>query len=134
MKPKKKGVGRVLKRIGVSALALILLMVLYGMLGLKQTLALSIGAVNLSEIPDGDYTGTYDCYRWSSEVEVSVRGHAITGIEVIKGQNGREDIQNELIVRVLQAQSPAVDAVSGATADSKAILKAVESALENAQQ
>jgi uncharacterized protein with FMN-binding domain len=134
VKPKKKGVGRVLKRIGVSALALILLMVLYGMLGLKKTLALSIGTVNLSEIPDGAYTGTYDCYRWSSEVSVAVRGHAITRIEVIKGQSGREDIQNELIDRVLQAQSPAVDAVSGATADSKAILKAVETALENARQ
>ncbi len=107
---------------------------LYGTLGLKKTLALSIGTVNLSDIPDGDYSGEYDCYRWSSEVEVSVRGHAITGIEVIKGQNGREEIRYELITRILQAQSPAVDAVSGATADSKAILKAVESALENARQ
>ncbi len=134
MKPRKKGVGRVLIRIGVSVLALILLMLLYGMLGLQKTLALAIDPVSLSDIPDGDYSGTYDCYRWSSEVEVSVRGHVITGIEVIKGQSGRDDIQNELIDRVLQAQSPAVDAVSGATADSKAILKAVESALENARQ
>lgn len=134
MKRTKKGVGRVLKRIGISALALILLMLLYGTLGLKKTRALPIGAVNLSDIPDGDYTGTYDCYRWSSEVRVAIQGRAITGIEVIKGQSGRDEIRKELIDRVLQAQSPAVDAVSGATADSKAILKAVESALEKARQ
>ena len=134
MRPKKKGFGRMLKRIGISVLVLFLLMMLYGTLGLKKTLALPIGTVNLSDIPDGDYTGTYDSYRWSSEVKVLVRGHAITMIEIIKGQSGRDQIQKELIDRVLQAQSPAVDAVSGATADSKAILKAVETALENARK
>lgn len=133
MKPKKKGFGRVLKRIGISVLALFLLMMLYGTLGLKKTLALPIETVDLSAIPDGDYTGTYDCYRWSSEVKVLIHDHSITGIEIIKGQSGRDQIQKELIDRVLQAQSPAVDAVSGATADSKAILKAIESALENTQ-
>ncbi len=133
MKPRKKGIGRVLRRIGISVLVLFLLMALYGTLGLKKTLSLSIETVNLSDIPDGDYTGVYDCYRWSSEAKVFIRGHAITGIEIMKGQSGRDEIQKELVDRVLQAQSPAVDAVSGATADSKAILKAIESALENAQ-
>lgn len=123
---------RILKWAGISLLAMIALGALFGTLGLKDTLALSIDSVDLANIPDGAYTGTYDCYRWTSEVNVTVKGRAITGIEVVKGQNGRDEIRQELIDRVLQKQTPAVDAVSGATADSKAFLKAVENALVNA--
>ncbi len=123
---------RILKWAGVSLLLMIALGALFGTLGLKETLALPIEAVDLSNIPDGAYTGVYDCYRWTSEVKVTVKGHAITGIEVVKGQSGRDDIRQELTDRILQEQTPAVDAVSGATADSKAFLKAVENALLSA--
>ena len=132
MRKKRSFFVRILKWAGISLLVMISLGALFGTLGLKETLALPIDAVDLGSIPDGAYTGIYDCYRWTSEVNVTVKGHAITGIAVVKGQSDRDDIRQQLIDRVLQAQTPAVDAVSGATADSKAFLKAVENALVNA--
>lgn len=123
---------KVLKWIGIGFLGFIAVIMVFAFLGKKQTLALQIESVNLADIPDGEYTGTYDCYRWSNTVVVTVKDHQITDIEAVKGPNGRDDIRNDLTERMIEAQSPAVDAVSGATADSKAFLKAVENALTGA--
>ena len=125
---------KVLKWVGIGFLAFIAVIMVYAFLGKEQTLALQINAVDLTNIADGEYTGAYDCYRWSNTVVVTVADHQITDIEVVKGPNGREGTANDLAGRVTEAQSPAVDAVSGATADSKAFLKAVETALQNGSQ
>ncbi len=124
---------RVLQRIGIGFLAFILVIMIYAFLGKAQTLALQIGSVDLSGIPDGEHPGQYDCYRWSNAVQVAVADHRITEIKLVKGPTGREGIREDLENRIIKAQSPAVDAVSGATADSKAFLKAVENALQNAR-
>lgn len=123
---------KVLKWIGIGFLGFIAVIMVFAFLGKEQTLALRIEPVNLADIPDGEYTGTYDCYRWSNTVVVTVKDHQITDIEAVKGPNGRDDIRNDLTERMIEAQSPAVDAVSGATADSNAFLKAVENALKGA--
>jgi uncharacterized protein with FMN-binding domain len=125
-------VRKTLKRVGIGLLIFVAAVMVYAMLGMRDTLNMTIGTADLSTIPDGDYTGAYDCYRWSNEVRVSVRNHAITGIEVLKAPSGREGIAGELSPRILEAQTPALDAVSGATADKKAFLKAVENALRGA--
>ena len=66
-------------------------------------------------------------------MEVTVNGHRITGIEVTKPQVfATEETIGALTEAVLQAQTPDVDAVSGATVDSHAFLKAVENALNSA--
>ncbi len=124
---------RVMKWIGAGFLAFIAAIMFYAVLGKEQTLALRINRVDLADIPNGGYTGDYDCHRWSNTVKVIVADHRITGIETVKGPNGREDVRRDLENRIIEAQSPAVDAVSGATADSKAFLKAVENALQNAR-
>ena len=124
---------KVLKWVGIGFLVFIAVIMVYAFLGKEQTLALQISTVELTDIPDGEYTGTYDCYRWSNTVIVTVENHEITGIEAVKGPSGRESIQQDLAACVIDSQSPAVDAVSGATADSNAFLKAVENALQNAQ-
>lgn len=124
---------RMLKRIGIGFLAFILVIMIYAFLGKEQTLALQIGPVDLSGIPEGEYAGQYNCYRWSNAVKVALVDHRITEIKLVKGPNGREGIRQDLKNRIIMAQSPAVDAVSGATADSNAFLKAVENALQNAR-
>ncbi len=129
---KKKRGGKVFKWIGLGFLVFIAVVMVYAILGKEQTLSLQIDSVDLSDIPDGEYTGTYDCYRWSNTVIVSVAEHQITGIAVVKSPSGRDSIRQDLTERILFAQSPEVDAVSGATADSKAFLEAVENALINA--
>lgn len=123
---------KVLKWIGIGFLAFVAVIMVYAVLGKGQTLGLQIGSVNLADIPDGEYTGVYDCWRWSNTVLVTVHDHQITKIESVKGPSGRDSIREYLTGRIVDAQSPEVDAVSGATADSKAFLKAVENALQNA--
>ena len=60
--------------------------------GLKQTAAMDIEAVDLTQIPDGSYTGSYNSYRWSTTVEVTLKDHRITDILSVKIQSGRDDL------------------------------------------
>lgn len=121
-----------LKRVGIVFLVLIVLtgaMALYGTFGLKRALNLTIHPVDLTQISDGTYTGSYNSYRWSTTVEVTVSNHKITEIKKIKIQQGRDSLVNDLIDEIITKQTTNVDAVSGATASSKCFLKAVEKAL-----
>ena len=130
----KKGMKKSMKWIVITLLILIVLAgitLAFALPGLNQTAALTIEAVDLTQIPDGSYTGSYNSYRWSTTVEVTVRDHRITEILPVKIQSGRDSLNKELRDKVLLQQSAAVDVVSGATASSNAYLKAVESALKN---
>ena len=122
---------KVFKWIGIGFAAFVAVIMVYAFLGKEQTLGLQIGSVDLTNMPDGEYAGKYDCYRWSNEVIVTVRNHQITDIESVQGPGGRESIRQEMTEQIIQEQDPAVDAVSGATADKKAFLKAVENALQS---
>ena len=99
--------------------------------GLKEATNLDIEAVDLTQIPDGTYTGSYDRYRWSTTVEVTILDHRITAIQSVKIQDGRDSLTEDLKEKVLSEQTVDVDAVSGATASSNAYLKAIENALKN---
>lgn len=123
-----------LKWAGISLLAILVISVVYAVIGLDDVLKVSIEGVDLSAVPDGTYSGSYDNYRWSSRVEVTVKNHTITDIEPLKIQDGRNEIVNDLTERILKQQTPNVDAVSGATASSNGFLKAVETALKNASR
>ncbi len=107
------------------------LSLLMGFPGLKETVNLEINDVELSRIPDGTYLGTYDNYRFSTAVNVTVSDHTIKTIESVKIQDGRESLIKELTDKIREEQTPRLDDVSGATASSNAYLKAVENALQN---
>jgi len=99
--------------------------------GLKEVTDLDIESVDLTQIPDGSYTGSYDSYRWSTTVEVTILDHRITDIQSVIIQDGRDSLTEDLKEKVLSEQTADVDAVSGATASSNAYLKAIENALKN---
>lgn len=101
--------------------------------GLKEVTDLDIMAVDLTKIPDGSYTGSYDSYRWSTTVEVTILDHRITDVQSVKIQDGRDSLTEDLKEKVLSEQTVDVDAVSGATASSNAYLKAIENALKNGE-
>lgn len=125
---------KVMRRILIVLLILIVLTgltLVFALPGLNQTATLDIGAVDLSQIPDGTYTGSYNSYRWSTTVEVTLKDHRITDILPIKIQSGRDNLGKELKEKMILQQTADVDAVSGATASSNAYLKAVENALKN---
>lgn len=98
--------------------------------GLEAGAALEINTPDLNRLEDGIYTGEYKGGRWSNKVSVTVKEHRINGIQVTDDMMiSKAEVTDELINRVLEKQSVAVDVVSGATVSSKAYLKSIENAL-----
>jgi uncharacterized protein with FMN-binding domain len=98
---------------------------------LSEGANVALSGVDLSGVPDGNYTGVYESGRWSNTVVVYVQGHRITAIDIEKDVFAAfiKNCSNETFRRVLEAQNTTVDAVSGATVTSKAYLKAIEDAV-----
>ncbi len=144
--PKNKKPGKIWKVILIifCALALTCLIAVFADApGRKeiQQLALSGG---FGELKDGTYIGEYigtKSYVRDTRLEVQISGGEISDVKIVKGaidkegkpiiiRNGKsvQDIFNEVkSKRTLQ-----VDVISGATITSKAHLKALENALEQA--
>lgn len=89
----------------------------------------SISKVDLSKVPDGSFTGSFDAIFVGAKVNVVVQNHKIVDIKLINHKNERGKKAEVIPKSVIQAQSLQVDAVSGATNSSKVILKAIENAL-----
>lgn len=90
---------------------------------------ISINNVDLSKVPDGSFTGSFDAIFVGAEVNVEVQNHKIVDIKLMKHKNEKGEGAEVIPGKVVQAQSLQVDAVSGATSSSKVILKATENAL-----
>ena len=103
-----------------------------GTSGLSEGMKASLDGVDLSNMLDGSYTGTYNFKRWSNTVVVHIEDGTIRAIDIEKDVIGAgiTDCADEMISRVIEAQDTKVDAVSGATVTSKAYLKAIEDALQ----
>ena len=83
--------------------------------------------------PDGVYRGSYSVSRTLVRVilDVTVRNERLSDIKIIEHMGSSIGKKAEKITgRIIAQQSLNVDVVSGATISSKAILKAVENALE----
>jgi uncharacterized protein with FMN-binding domain len=92
--------------------------------------AMPIHNVDLSRIPNGIFNGGFTYADFTYEVAVYISNHRITDVKILSNRDTKYAKKAEgVIERVLQAQSPKVDAISGATTTSKAILKAIENAL-----
>lgn len=96
----------------------------------KKLANIKIQDVNLYEIEDGYYEGSYNAFPISVEVSVFVKNHELIDIKIIKHDNWQGSSAEKITKHILKSQSLNVDVISGATYSSKAILKAVENALE----
>ena len=99
--------------------------------------SMDIAYVDPSTVPDGEYTGEFPFrQRYLYRVRVTVKSGRIADIEVLENGTENEHAQKGLgvIPRMLREQSPKVDAVSGATVTSKALMKCVEKALKKARK
>jgi len=121
------------------SLALVALLVAAGLMGglyawrfLDAAKGLTVGEVDPSSLPDGEYVGAYSFYHVRAEVRVEVEDGRIVAVELVDAgrmaQETREDI-GRLFQRVISAQSLGVDLESGASVSKKVALKAVEEAL-----
>lgn len=107
--------------------------------------ALTIGEVKIASLPDGVYTGAFHGERGSlrdTAVRATVEGGRLTDIQTVNdAQEGigisvvaaNGSITSALYGAVIAAQSLQVDAVGGATLSCKALLKALENALQPVQ-
>ncbi|HHX76799.1 MAG TPA: FMN-binding protein [Firmicutes bacterium] len=98
----------------------------------KKLATLPVAEVDVAEIPDGVYRGSFSFFPVSAEVEVTVANHAISGIKLLEHMHARGAAAEVIVEKVKDAQSLEVDLVSGATFSSKVILKAIEDALVEA--
>jgi uncharacterized protein with FMN-binding domain len=92
---------------------------------------LMVDEVELSNVRDGTFPGDFTFHGFTYEVEVVVVEHKITQIAVLKNIEDDEYAKKAegVLDRVLKEQSLKVDAITGATITSKALLKAIENAL-----
>ena len=91
---------------------------------------LPINHIDLAQVKDGSYAGQYAYSGFTYEVKVSVAAHKITDISLVKNRSTKQaKMAAGVVTRVLDQQRNDVDAVSGATTTSKALLKAIENAL-----
>ena len=82
---------------------------------------------------DGIYRGNYDLSGTPVDVilDVAIQNQKITKIEIVKHSCSPIGKKAEKIIdQIIAVQNLDVDAISGATASSKAIIKAVENALQ----
>jgi uncharacterized protein with FMN-binding domain len=94
---------------------------------------LVVESVDLAKIEDGTYLGTYHKGRWTYDVKVTVKNHAITSVKnTNKRMDGFKRFNDKAEAEIILRQTPQIDIVSGATINSKALAKAVENALNSA--
>lgn len=88
------------------------------------------------DLPDGTYTGEAVGFRPGLKVEITIINGELTSVEVIEhNEIGRQYWQTPINLipgEIVKRQETEVDSVSGATATSKAIMAAVEDAVNKA--
>lgn len=97
--------------------------------GLNKLADITLNDLNLDQVADGIYNGSYSVFPVSVEVTVTVSDHIITEIDITKHDNGQGQAGEAIIEDVLEAQSLEVDVISGATYSSKVILLAIQDVL-----
>ncbi|WP_410511305.1 FMN-binding protein [Paenibacillus sp. BR2-3] len=104
----------------------------------REAKNLPIKAVNFKQLNDGTYIGEYEggMYKWrANKVQVTVSSSKVTDIRILEHKEKQtSEFTDKLYGRVIQSQSLQVDTISGATLTSKAYLKAIENALDQAQE
>ena len=124
-----------LVKISLIILAILLIgvstMIFIFMNGMDDAKAIQVNAIDLSNVEDGEYVGSFDLTRWSNEIIVTVKDHQIIELELVDDVMFKiDEVTKTLFDRVIQNQSLDVDIETGATVTSHAYLKAIENALE----
>ncbi|MFQ3621117.1 MAG: FMN-binding protein [Spirochaetales bacterium] len=89
----------------------------------------SISSIDISKKSDGTYTGSFKDFLVAVDLEVKIEGGKIKEILVTHQSSGPGYQARETLDRILKAQTPKVEVVSGASGSSKALMIAVYRAL-----
>ena len=125
------------KTVLISLLVLMIIGIFAGGIYLKSisdykamVAALTFDEIDLTKVEDGIYEGQCDTGIVRARVQVTVRNHRLESIDLLEHENGRGTPAEAILDQMVQDQTTAVDAVSGATCSSKVIRKAVENAIK----
>lgn len=128
---------KVLKIIVIIIGSLILfniLLIPFAMIGMKDIKSLSIVTPDLSQIEDGVYEGYYGKGRWQYHSTVSLKDSKIIKINIKNGKFPTpENLSKDIVSAIIKNQTIRLDAVSGASVNTKALCKSVEIALTSKQ-
>lgn len=125
----KKIIKIILSILGVIVLGISIMMFIL-VNGMDRAQALELNQINLSQIEDGKYVGSFETTRWTNTVEVTIKEHKITEIKLTDDvMFALEGLSDRLFKKVIDNQSLEVDIETGSTITSKAYLKAIENAL-----
>jgi uncharacterized protein with FMN-binding domain len=111
-------------------LSICLIMIHFDLKHQKEIKNLVIKDIDLNEIEDGEYSGSFSKYRWNINVKVKIKDHKITNINFFNNTDISDNFKNKLINNVIEKQKVNIDTISGATVSTKALLKAIEDALD----
>jgi len=126
-------------KVVLIVIAVLLLLGLVGFFfasyGLSDIRKMVVREVDLSKVPDGVYTGRFHKARWTYEVEVTVKDSRIEKIRTLNKQpnDDMQKLADGAAAAIVEKQSLRIDAVSGASINTKAYCKAVEDALEKGE-
>ena len=98
---------------------------------LEAMMALEIEPIDLSNIEDGTYEGSYRAFPVIVIVDVTVVNHIITNVEIVKHETGKGQPAEVVADTVVVVQSLEVDLITGCSYSSKAILLAIDNAINN---
>ncbi|TVR68050.1 MAG: FMN-binding protein [Spirochaetaceae bacterium] len=93
----------------------------------------SIEPVDVAALRDGTYRGEFRDFLVRVDVAVEIAGGSIREVRILEQDSGPGYEAAEIPGRIVEAQSPRVDVVSGATGSSKAIMTAVYRAITGRQ-
>ena len=123
-----------------AAIAVVLLAVIIagGLYFIKQQAAdaindLTYETVNMQNAADGQYLGEADAGLVQARVQVTVKDHAISQIEILEHKNGLGQKAESIVNEMVKANTCEVDVVSGATLSSLTIKSAVSKALKQSE-
>ena len=92
------------------------------------------GPIPYANLKDGTYNGTATIGPVKVKARVSINDQKITAIDLIEHRTWKGGAAEGVIPnKIIEKQSTKVDAVSGATMSSVAIMNAVEDAVKKAQ-
>ncbi|MEO1768514.1 FMN-binding protein [Candidatus Enterococcus ferrettii] len=89
----------------------------------------AIAKVDPRELPDGTYSGEASLKPVIAKVNVTIAEGKISAVQITEHQTGLGKKAETIASEIVDKQSLQVDAISGATMSSQAILKACENAL-----
>lgn len=93
----------------------------------QRVLAMPINEVDLARVEDGTYRGSFTFAKFAYVVDVRVQDHRIAAITMVHNRDDKwAQLAATMADSVVLHQRLGVDAIVGATASSRVILKAIE--------